>query len=65
MGTSITILSVVKEASAVIPLPWVQPAIGGVASLLRAVAVSSQNVFHFSNLIYRTDTSKLGQITRI
>ncbi|KDR71376.1 hypothetical protein GALMADRAFT_144057, partial [Galerina marginata CBS 339.88] len=40
---TISILSVVKEASSLIPVPWVQPLIGTVVSLLRAVSQTRSN----------------------
>ncbi|KAF8961753.1 tetratricopeptide repeat-containing protein [Flammula alnicola] len=43
IGASITILDVVKEASAVIPVPWVKIVIGGVVSLLNAVTQTRSN----------------------
>ncbi|KAF8966689.1 tetratricopeptide repeat-containing protein, partial [Flammula alnicola] len=43
IGASITFLDVVKEASAVIPVPWVKPVIGGVVSLLNAVTQTRSN----------------------
>lgn len=39
IGASITVLQVVKEASALVPVPGIQPLIGGVVTLLKAVAV--------------------------
>ncbi|KAF8966679.1 tetratricopeptide repeat-containing protein [Flammula alnicola] len=43
IGASITVLGVVKEASAVIPVPWVQTVIGKVVSLLNAVMQTRSN----------------------
>ena len=37
--TTISILSLVQEASSLIPVPWVQPLIGKVVSMLQAVSV--------------------------
>ena len=39
IGTTISILSLVQEASSLIPVPWVQPLIGKVVSMLQAVSV--------------------------
>ena len=39
IGTTISILSLVQEASFLIPVPWVQPLIGKVVSMLQAVSV--------------------------
>lgn len=47
IGASITVLQVVKEASALVPVPGVQPLIGGVVTLLKAVAVRFLNAFYF------------------
>ena len=41
IGASITVLDVVKEASTLIPLPWIKPVIGGIVTLLKAVQVHS------------------------
>ncbi|KAG5651694.1 hypothetical protein H0H81_007806, partial [Sphagnurus paluster] len=38
IGPTISILSIVKEASSLIPVPWVQPLIGTVVSMLQAVS---------------------------
>ncbi|KAF8966660.1 tetratricopeptide repeat-containing protein [Flammula alnicola] len=43
IGASITVLDIVKEASAVIPVPWVKTVIGGVVSLLNAVTQTRSN----------------------
>ncbi|KDR71353.1 hypothetical protein GALMADRAFT_144037 [Galerina marginata CBS 339.88] len=43
IGPTISILSVVKEASSLIPVPWVQPLIGTVVSMLRAVSQTRSN----------------------
>ncbi|KAF8968449.1 hypothetical protein BDZ97DRAFT_2072848 [Flammula alnicola] len=43
IGASITVLAVVKEASAVIPVPWVATVVGGVVSLLNAVTQTRSN----------------------
>ena len=39
IGTTISILSLVGEASSLSPVPWVQPLIGVVVSMLQAVSV--------------------------
>ncbi|KDR83220.1 hypothetical protein GALMADRAFT_874858 [Galerina marginata CBS 339.88] len=43
IGTSIGILSLVKEASSLIPVPWVQPLIATVISMLKAVSQTRSN----------------------
>ncbi|KAF8193024.1 tetratricopeptide repeat-containing protein [Pholiota molesta] len=43
IGAGITIFSVAKDASAVIPVPFVQSTIGGVVNLLNAVAQTRSN----------------------
>ena len=39
IGTTISILSLAQEASSLIPVPWIQPLIGKVVSMLQAVSV--------------------------
>jgi hypothetical protein len=39
IGTTISILSLLKQASSLIPVPWVQPLIGTVVIMLQAVSV--------------------------
>jgi hypothetical protein len=46
-GGSITVVSIAKDASAVIPVAGVQAAIGGVVNLLNVIAVCPHNIFHF------------------
>ncbi|KAF8191183.1 tetratricopeptide repeat-containing protein [Pholiota molesta] len=43
IGAGITILGVVKVASAMIPVPWMQTVIGGVVNLLNAVTQTRSN----------------------
>ncbi|EDQ98767.1 tetratricopeptide repeat-containing protein [Laccaria bicolor S238N-H82] len=43
IGTTITILTLVEEASSLIPVPWVQPLIGKVVSMLQAVSQTRSN----------------------
>ncbi|KIJ91635.1 hypothetical protein K443DRAFT_475600, partial [Laccaria amethystina LaAM-08-1] len=43
LGTTISILRLVQEASSLIPVPWVQPLIGKVVSMLQAVAQTRSN----------------------
>jgi hypothetical protein len=45
IGTTISILSLVKEASSLIPVPWVRPLIGTVVIMLQAVSVRPLNPF--------------------
>ena len=44
MGTTSTILDIFKEASDVIPVPYVKPLVESVASLLTAVKVGLQSL---------------------
>ena len=39
LGTTISIISLAEQASSLIPVPWVQPLIGKVVSMLQAVSV--------------------------
>ena len=39
IGTTISVLGLLQEASSLIPVPWVQPLIGTVVSMLQAVSV--------------------------
>ncbi|KIJ91377.1 hypothetical protein K443DRAFT_14445, partial [Laccaria amethystina LaAM-08-1] len=43
LGTTISILRLVQEASSLIPVPWVQPLIGKVVSMLQAVSQTRSN----------------------
>ncbi|KIJ96372.1 hypothetical protein K443DRAFT_73178, partial [Laccaria amethystina LaAM-08-1] len=43
LETTISILSIVQEASSLIPVPWVQPLIGKVVSMLQAVSQTRSN----------------------
>ena len=39
IGSTISVLSLVQEASSLVPVPWVQPLIGTVVIILQAVSV--------------------------
>ncbi|KIK00304.1 hypothetical protein K443DRAFT_66010, partial [Laccaria amethystina LaAM-08-1] len=43
IGTTISILSLLKQASSLIPVPWVQPLIGTVVIMLQAVSQTRSN----------------------
>ncbi|KAF8903428.1 tetratricopeptide repeat-containing protein [Gymnopilus junonius] len=43
IGQAVSVLSIVKEASSLIPVPWVQPAVGLVVSMLQAVSQTRTN----------------------
>ncbi|KDR68409.1 hypothetical protein GALMADRAFT_1354407 [Galerina marginata CBS 339.88] len=43
IGTTIGVLSLVKEASSLIPVPWVQPLIATVVTMLQAVSQTRSN----------------------
>jgi hypothetical protein len=62
IGGSITVLGIAKDASAVIPVPGVQAAIGGVVNLLNVVAVCPSKYPPLS-IIHGTIPSKRAQIT--
>lgn len=53
IGPSITVLSLVKDAGSVIPVPWIQGVIGGVINLLNAVKVRSCNILCFASFTNR------------
>ncbi|KDR74898.1 hypothetical protein GALMADRAFT_566661 [Galerina marginata CBS 339.88] len=43
IDTTVSVLSIVKEASSLIPVPWVQPLIGTVVRMLQAVSQTRSN----------------------
>ena len=45
IGTTISILTLVGEASSLIPVPWVQPLIGTVVMILQTISVRPLNPF--------------------